>query len=240
MATLDRVIEMQKMGISDEEISIRLQNEGLRPAEINDSLNQAKIKNAISPSGQPTSPGMQESIMPNPAGQTLLAEQQASRRPLTKEIQTQPTYPQNYQQPAPEIYPPQQFQEQPQYDYYQETPQPYPQQEYYAPQQSLDTETISEIAEQVTTEKLNEFKKQIGDVASFKTAIQDKVNDIDDRLKRIERTIDNLQQSIISKISEFGENNAMIHKDLDNLHGTVSKLMNPLIDNINALKKIAK
>jgi len=236
MATLDRVIEMQKKGISDEEIFTQLQHEKISPSEIRDSLNQARIKNAISPTEQTQE--MQESIMPNPAGQSMRAEQQASMQPTTQKTQS-PT--QQVQTPAPEIYPPEtQNQEPPQDNYYQETPQAYSQQDYYAPQQSLDTETISEIAEQVTTEKLNEFKKKIGDIASFKTTIQDKVDDIDDRLKRIENSIDNLQQSIIGKISEFGENNAMIHKDLDNLHGTVSKLMNPLIDNYNALKKIAK
>jgi len=50
MGTLDKVIEMQKSGMSDTEISAGLQNEGVSPTEINNSLNQAKIKNAVSPS----------------------------------------------------------------------------------------------------------------------------------------------------------------------------------------------
>jgi uncharacterized protein YukE len=142
------------------------------------------------------------------------------------------------QAPSPEIYPPQ-YQNQGQEQYYQETPQAYSQQDYYAPQGGMDTETISEIAEQVANEKLNEYKNKVGDIGSFQNTIQDKVNDIDDRLRRIESTIDKLQQAIVGKIGEFGENSAMIHKDLDNLHGTVSKLMDPLIDNINEMKKIA-
>jgi hypothetical protein len=248
MATLDKVMDMKKQGISDTEISTQLQNEGISPSEINDSLNQARIKNAISPPEQPAPQGMQESIMPAPPQQGMAAAQpQAQAPPMTQETQAQappaqtlPPMPQA-PAPAPEIYPPQeQFQQPPQEDYYQETPQAYSQQDYYAPQGAVDTETISEIAEQVTTEKLNEFKKKIGDIASFKTTTQDKISDIDERLKRIETSIDNLQQSIISKIGEFGESNAMVHKDLDNLHGTVSKLMNPLIDNINEMKKASK
>ena len=248
MATLDKVIEMQKQGTSDSEISTQLQNEGVSPSEINDSLNQAKIKNAISSSEQPAPQGMQESIMPTNQKQNNLPEQQPQTQPPAKQVQppaqqvqppaqqVQPPMPQ-----APEIYPPQtQFQEQPQDDYYQETPQAYPQQDYYAPPQVMDTGIISEIAEQVTMEKLNEYKKKIGDIASFKTTTQDKIINIDERLKRIENIIDQLQQSITNKIGEFGESNAIIHKDLDNLHGTVSKLMNPLIDNYNELKKIAK
>ena len=72
------------------------------------------------------------------------------------------------------------------------------------------------------------------------TQTQNKVNDIDDRLKRIENSIDKLQQAVLGKIGEFGESSAMIHQDLDNLHGTMSKLMNPLIDNVNEMKKLNK
>jgi hypothetical protein len=148
------------------------------------------------------------------------------------------------QQQYPEIYPPQQEQPQEQYpqdNYYQPAPQAYDQQEYYAPQTTgSDTETISEIAEQVATEKINEYKARVGDIASFKNTIQDKVDDIDDRLKRIETNIDRLQQVIIGKIGEFGESNAMVHKDLENIHGTMSKLMNPLIDSVNEMKKHSK
>jgi len=104
----------------------------------------------------------------------------------------------------------------------------------------MDTETISEIAEQVATEKLENYKTKVGDVVSFKNQIQDKVDDMDDRLKRIENGIEQLQQAVIGKMAEFGESSAMIHKDLDNLHGTVSKLMDPLIDNVKEMKKLSK
>jgi len=123
-------------------------------------------------------------------------------------------------------------------DYYQQTPQAYSDQGYYqGGGGAANTENVSEIAEQVVTEKLNAYKQKVGDVASFKNTIQDKVDDIDDRLKRIEATIDKLQQAVIGKIGEFGETSAMIHKDLENLHGTVGKLMNPLVDSYNELKE---
>ena len=235
MGTLEKVMEMQKQGISDTEISTQLKNEGISPAEINDSLNQAKIKNAISPPDtntqeQPITQGMQSSIMPDPAAQQA---QQPAPQPTQPTTQEAPAQQAPY--PQPEIYPQQPA---PQNDYYQT--QAYPQQDYYAPQAGTDTETISEIAEQVVTEKLNTYKKKVGDIQSFRNVIQDKVADIDDRLKRIEDNIDKLQQAIIGKIGEFGENSAMVHKDLENLHGTVAKLMNPLIDNYKELKKISK
>ena len=238
MTTLDRVIEMQEQGLSEIQITTQLQNEGLSPQEINESLNQAKIKNAVSSPEQiaqvrspeiypPQTTSMQQSIMPTP-------QQPTPTDPPKQIIQEM----QSFQSPTPGTYPPQE--QQPQDDYYTQTPQAYSTQDYYAPQNTLDTETISEIAEQVAIEKLDEFKKKTGDLVSFKTSIQTQVADIDERLKRIENSIDKLQQAIVGKIGEFGESNAMIHQDLDNLHGTVAKLMNPLIDNYKELKKLAK
>ena len=239
MTTLDKVIEMQRNGLSDADIATQLRNEGVSPSEIDDSLNQAKIKNAVSPSETITPPatqqqgmqGMQTSIM-------ATKEQQKQEIPTT---QPQQNTTNATQAPAPEIYPPQEpTNEQPQENYYQQTPQTYSQQDYYMPQGGTDTETISEIAEQVATEKINDYKKKIGDVITFKNTIQDRVDDIDDRLRRIEKNIDKLQEAVIGKVGELGESNAIIHKDLDNLHDTVSKLMDPLIDNYNELKKISK
>ena len=236
---------MQKQGLSETQIITQLQNEGISPQEINDSLNQLKIKNAVSPpepiaqtQGAETSPpqpsGMQQSIMQsNPQPTSMTPPEQTAQVPETQGIQPPQTQ-------GVETYPPQGQEQQSQDDYYTQTPQAYSPQDYYAPQNTTDTETISEIAEQVVIEKLDEFKKKTGDLVSFKTSIQTKVIDIDDRLKRIENSIDKLQQAIIGKIGEFGESNTIIHQDLDNLHGTVAKLMNPLIDNYKELKKISK
>jgi hypothetical protein len=255
--TLEKVIDMQKQGMNDGEISTNLQNEGVSPKDIDNSLNQARVKNAVSPPGPigaPTAPSAQPPAQAPQTGTSPAPEMQASMMgnggqeggaPMPTAAPPAPTGPpaaapmEPPMAPGPEVYPPQ-GQDQQQDYYYPETPQAYPAEDYYAPQGGMDTETISEIAEQVATEKLNEFKAKTGDLVSFKNAIQERVEDIDDRLKRIESSIDKLQQAIIGKIGEFGESNAMIHKDLDNLHGTVSKLMNPLIDNVNELKKIAK
>jgi hypothetical protein len=213
MEILNQVIELQRQGLSDDEIYQKLRNMGASPKEIQDSINQAKIKSAVY---------AQENPAPEPQQEVEQPDEYAPQ-------------PQNY-------YPPQQEapQEEPQQqqDYYTQTPQAYDQ-NYYSSQPAVSSETISEIAEQIVSEKISEFKKETGDINSFQTRIQEKVSDIDDRLKRIENAIDKLQQAVIGKIGEFGENTTMIQKDIENLHGTVSKLMNPLIDNYNELKKIS-
>ena len=159
----------------------------------------------------------------------------------------------DYQESSPpqnmqEQYSPQQYeqtgqyapQEQYQQQTYAETPYPQDgQQQYYAPEQSsTNIDTISDIVERIVSEKLKDVSQKIKSTAEFKTRAEEEILDIKERLKRIESQIDNLQKSVIGKIGEFGQSTTLIHKDLENLHGTVQKLMNPLVDNYNELKKL--
>ena len=209
MAVLDKVAQMQSLGMGDDEIIRNLRNEGFTPQQINDALNQSQVKSAVSQ---------------YPETQDALAIQNMQQSIMPQYPEQAPKY--SEQAPAQQEY------------YYPETTQAYPEQAYY-PQESLDTETITEIAEQVIIEKIQELNKELGNIPAFKAETKEKNQNLDERLKKIENSIEKLQQAIIGKIGEFGESSAAIHKDLDNLHNTVSKLMNPLIDNYHELKKIA-
>lgn len=208
MELLDIIKEMQDQGISNQGIFENLQRQGYKPTQINDAINQLKIT-------------IQPMDTQNQDQQNAFNQQQNfNQQPNFNQEQQYTENQQNY----------------PQEDYYTQTPQAYSGEEYYQ-QPSFNTETITEITEQVISEKFREYNKRTGDIVSFKNTIQDKVDDINTRLKRIESTIDKLQQAIIQKIGEFGENTQIIKKDLESLHDTTSKLMNPLIDNYRELQK---
>jgi len=219
---LERVAQLQAQGMRDVDIINQMQAEGIPPKDIGDALNQAKIKQAVSPEQTDQTQDMQQSIMQPEQMQSALPPEQGQ-----------------YQEqiPAPQQIP----QEQVAYDqaYYQ-TPQAYPQQAYYPQAGGIDTETITEIAEQVILEKFQEQNEKTGDLAAFRNQTIEQLEDLDQRLAQIEASIEQLQQSVIQKIGEFGETGEYIKKDINNLHNTVSKLMNPLIDNYKEMKKIAK
>jgi hypothetical protein len=48
MGIIEQIIEMQSQGIQDNQIVATLQEQGISPREINDALNQAQIKQAVS------------------------------------------------------------------------------------------------------------------------------------------------------------------------------------------------
>jgi DNA-binding transcriptional MerR regulator len=217
---LQKVAQLQAQGMQDADIIKQLQAEGVPPKDIGDAINQVKIKQAVGPEQTTPTQDMQQSIMQP-------QEQQMQQALPAEQIQQQT--------------PMQTPQEQAAYDqaYYQ-TPQAYPQQAYYPQAGGFDTETISEIADQIVTEKLQEQNEKTGDISAFKSSTEEQLENLSQRLEQIEASIEQLQQAVIAKIGEFGQTGEYIKKDLNNLHNTVSKLMNPLIDNYKELKKISK
>ena len=230
MTTLDKIMELKQEGVPDDQIYIRLQNEGISPREINDSLNQARIKYAISNGSQTLNSPYQDQMTNNPAPlPSINQENQIPEAPSPNMYQEQQDYSNQGYYPETEQY----------QNYYPESPNTYSESDYY-PSGAQDTQTISEIAEQVVIERTEDIVKRINELTSLSNYAQDKIAEIDRRLKRIEDSIDKLQQAIIEKIGKFGNSTEQIHQDLDNLHETVASLMNPLIDNVNELKKIKK
>jgi len=212
MIQVNRVVQMQQQGMSDNDIVTTLKNEGVSPKDISDSLAQAKIKMAVS-----------------------------QEEPMTADNQAQQYAEQQYV-PQEQQYAPQEQQ----YAYPEQGQQQYAPQTQYAPQEqqyaypeqnSMSIETMTEIIDRIIAEKLKEINQKIKPVIDFKTKAEEDIADLKERVKRMESMSDALQKAVIGKIGEFGQSTSMIHQDLENLHGTVSKLMNPLIDNYNELKK---
>jgi len=213
MAALERVQELQQQGIQEQQIIQQLQQEGYAVPDINNAMNQVRIKSAVSDVPQEQQ-GMQQSVMSAPAAQEAAP------------AETLPT-----SQPA-------EYPAQEQYPAYSETPDAYSNQAYYPEQGGYGVETITEISEQIVNDKIKDVLMKVSELSSSKERVETKLKDLDRRLKAIEGSIENLQQAVMGKVREFGESNAAVHQDLEALHGTMSKMMNPLVDNYNELKKL--
>ena len=178
MGTLDQVTKMKNQGLPDDEIATKLQEQKISPKEINDAMDQSKIKNAVS-----DTEGMQPSIMnaPKPT-----REGGDTYTPQTREYE-QDTY-----TPQPEDQ--------------QEEYTPQPSYDEYPSLTGTDTDTMIEIAEQVFSEKMQKIQKQLEKLNEFQTLSQVKIDSTAERLKRIETIIDNLQISILDRVGSYGKN----------------------------------
>jgi len=129
-----------------------------------------------------------------------------------------------------------------------------PAQQYYEegsyaqqPSGGIDSDTIIEISNQVFSEKTKKIQNQIDDIAELKSIIQVKVDGIDERLKRIEKIIDNLQIKIIEKVGTYGRELETTKKEVAMVEETLGKVIktkhpehHALLKKIRPKKKTSK
>jgi len=206
MGVLEQVTQMKNEGIPEQEIAGRLRQQGVSPREINDALNQAQIKNAVSDTG--VSGGMQPSVMSS--GST---EQTSSTYSPQDSYIPQPQQAQQEYSSQQDYYP--------QQDYYQEGGYDYGD---YAPETN-NTDTMIEIAEQVFSEKIKKMQKQLTEMNEFKTLAQTKIDSTAERLKKIETIIDKLQIAILDKVGSYGRSLETIKKEMSMMQDSFGKMV---------------
>ena len=138
-----------------------------------------------------------------------------AQAPQTQEPVPQPM---EYYPPAPgqQAYPQQQQEYPPQYQDYNQ-----PQSQYSQP---VSADLIGEIAEQIVAEKLSELRKHLEKVIDLKSTFESRTEYLDERLKRIEKTIDALQSSVLRKVGDYVTNVQDLKSELVETQKTFAKL----------------
>ncbi len=207
MGTIDQVTQMRQKNMSDQEIISELRKQNISPREINEALNHAQIKNAVS--------DVQGDEAPMPQGEQQYGDYDPQAQDQGGYDQSQVYTP----QPQQQAYYPQQQQQQSYPDYGQ-------QQGYYPQQQmTTNTDTIVEVSEQVFDEKISGISKKVDSIDEFKVLTQARMEHLNERLKRIETIIDRLQASILEKIGSYGSNLDSIKKEMSMMQDSFSKTM---------------
>lgn len=201
MGVLEEVMQLKNQGMGEEDIVDNLQEQGYQPKQINDAINQANIKSAVS--SEVPSPDTEES--PAQAGQEY---EQQGYAPSTQEMsaqgQTQDYSQQGYGQ-----------------DYGQE--QGYEQQQAYQPM-ATDSSTMIEIAKQVYSEKSRKLKESLDELSEFKAMAETKIDSMDKSLKRIEKIIDTLQIKVLEKVGSYGRELEATKKELEMVEDSMGKM----------------
>jgi hypothetical protein len=265
MAIINKIKEMRSQGFQEPQIAQRLREEGVSPREIDEALDQSNVKSAVANYEDFSSPQIPPPQYPREAAQDF-SQQNASLGPTfnpqfaehpnqdqidfeEQQIFTSSSGPpqQSFQQEQGAYgqgqYQQEQFQQEqgvPGQEQYQQPAggnEQYPQYEYNsAPQQGTDT--ITELTEQIVEEKTQEMQKQITEFSQFKLESQGKIENIEDRLRRIELIIDKLQASIIGQIGNYGKNISDLKKEMIATQESFSKIVNPLTSSIQDLREI--
>ncbi|MEK6819684.1 MAG: hypothetical protein AABY03_00610 [Nanoarchaeota archaeon] len=142
----------------------------------------------------------------------------------------------NYQQYAPRTQ-----EEQYNQGYQPSQPQEYsPQQGYeesYSPGGSgIDSSTVIEISEQVFNEKIQKLQKQLKEVSEFKSLAEGKMENLIERLKRMEHLMDTLQVQILEKVGSYGRKLEQTEKEMEMMQDSFSKVVPSLVSKHHSQK----
>jgi len=196
MGTLDEIMKMKNQGKNDEQIYTALKQKGTSPKEIENAMDQAKIKNAVTDMKNMELSIINQRTPPTPSIQ----------EPIQDQIPQEQAYiPQEYSQQSPAEY--------------------YPQENYDYPQ-GMESDTIVEIAEQVFLENEKKIQKQLEELNEFKTLTQARVEDFSERLKRIETTIHQLEVAILEKVGSYGQGINNIKNEMSMMQDSFGKIVN--------------
>ena len=90
---------------------------------------------------------------------------------------------------------------------------------------ALSSDTITEISEQIVSEKMSDVRKKVEKMIAFKTELEAKTEAMEDRLKRIEKIIDALQASVLRKVGDYVTNVDDIKRELIETQKTFAKVL---------------
>ena len=215
MATLEKVMNMKNQGIAESEIIKSLQDQGISPKEISDALSQSKIKQAVF--AETGDQGMQPSIMENAENQNMTPSPQGAQS--NDEEVYQPQMPQNNEEA---LYSPNQNYG----NQAAETEEYYPQESYQSDSYSeSNIDNMIEIAEQVFQDKIKKMQTQFNELIEFKTISESKIENMSERLKRMEKMFDQMQISIINKVGNFGKGLDTLKKEIEMVEDSFSKVI---------------
>lgn len=96
--------------------------------------------------------------------------------------------------------------------------------DYYSPGE-FDTSTVIEISEQVFSEKIQTLQKKIEEVTEFKILAESKMENLLERIKNVEKIIDNLQISILKKVGSYGGNLENIKNEMSMMQDSFRKMV---------------
>jgi len=98
----------------------------------------------------------------------------------------------------------------------------------YQPYQSYSSgpspDLITEIAEQIIAEKLSVVRKALEKSLDLRNTIGAKVDYLDERLKRIEKTIDSLQSAVLKKVGDYINDVQDIKKEIIETQKSLKKV----------------
>lgn len=128
----------------------------------------------------------------------------------------------------------------------QNAPQPYFSGQQFSDQtpEAIDLsgnkEQIEEIAEAIIDEKWKEFEEDVRVIINWKEKTEIRMNQLAQQIKDVTDSVNNLQKSIVNKISQYDRNLTDVGTEIKAMEKVFQKVLPSLTENVNKLERIAK
>lgn len=221
---INEVLDLTKQGYTDADIIQYLREEGYNPTQINDAMNQAKIRLELektagmeSDTGETEEVYGEEEMVPSIMSQERGEYADEESYPSEERAPVMPTT------QAPEA-----------------GSEAYPYSYPYAYGATTSTESMEELAEEIIAEKWNEFTKKAGDVIEFKSYMESRLKSMDERFKRLEKSFDKLQSATLERVQEYGRNVKSLGTEIQALEGAFSKIIQPVTSSVKEFRELSE
>jgi len=107
-------------------------------------------------------------------------------------------------------------------------------------QERSSFDVIEEIAESIISEKWNDLIKNVGDLKLWKERIDTDLSGVKQEIVRTQGRLEDIQNSVMGKVSEYGEGMNEITAELKALESVMEKIMNPLTRSVKELQKVTE
>ena len=208
----EKVLDMQKQGLGNQEIISNLQNMGYKHEQIASAMDQVAVKNEISNMGPP-----EQSPINNDVPLALM------NAPAPSGTQDEPMAQENYYQ-------------QPNYT------APEDNSSTFAPEplERASYDAIEEIAESIIKEKWSEMVSNVGDITQWKEKTDMELESVKQELIRTQQKFEDLQNALIGKVSEYSEGIIHLGTEMKALERVLEKILAPLTKSVKDLQKVSE
>lgn len=207
---VEKVLALKNQGLSNDQIIQNLRRDGYSSQQTFEAINQADIQ---SNTKEPST--ILEAPSPTAPSTTAPAETEMQPSIMTgEEPELKPEVTTPAAQPTTPMPPP----------VYERGPE----------------EQIEEIAESIIDERWQQIVESVGDINIFKEKVRTDIASIKQEILRQEQRFENLQKSILGKVSEYGKGITDLSSEMKALEQVFRKILHPLTTNVKELSRITE
>ena len=95
-----------------------------------------------------------------------------------------------------------------------------------------------ELVESIVDEKWQQMVDVVGDIELWKSKLDDELTAIKQEILRMSNRMDNIQRSVLGKVTEYNQNITGVETDIKALEKVMKNILQPLTSNIKELSRV--